>query len=141
MKKIVIALFVAFLICPPCALACKMLVQFPEHLPLDSVKQYPNYFVVKIEEANGETYRGTLQEVLGPDQAAGQQVAVEFRAREEAHARCPLILRKGKTYLLRSQSPKPPLLISRFDGYNIAMDHEKFAAYVNDLKEARRANK
>lgn len=117
-----------------------MLSQFPEHLPPQNVKQYAHYFVVKIDGIRGETYRGTLQDALGPDQAVGQQVVIHFMASEKAHAVCPLILHEGKTYLLRSQSPNPPLLISRFDGYNIAMGHEKFSVYVNDLKDARRAN-
>ena len=116
--------------------ACRMLVQFPEHLTGVSPDWPDAYRVVTISESHADRIVGRIAMNIGSDAVKGQMITFYFRPDEEAHAVCATPFEIGKTYLVHSTVEGQRREISRFNWKNVPESHEKFSTYVRDLKTA-----
>ena len=147
------------MVVPTSAIACKVMVVYPEHLDVDTPK---HYYVVKIEKAtlkvhshgsgaatgnekeiviqNGESsedsFTGIVVRSFGGHFRTNRTVTVRFEPNEEPHAICPVDLAVGETYLLHSESLAGAMLISHYDGFNLPSSDKRFNAYVRDLADS-----
>lgn len=115
------------------ATACKELVRFPDHLEASTQDQRARFYVVEILSDQGKHYIGRVKQSFGGPLEVGKAVPVRFSVGEEAHAVCPVSIKSGSTYLLRSVGTGDHLEISRFNWLNVPSTHERFPTYVRDL--------
>jgi hypothetical protein len=136
MRITTLVLFTALSFLTSPALACKVLVKYPQHLWGSTVGWWEAYRVVEIVEARGEAFIVMLKQNFRDKADVGKLTALQFIANEEAHAICAISLEVGKTYLVRSRSSTEPLLISRFNWMNIPSTHSMYGIYSQDLESA-----
>jgi|SRR5688500_1483755 len=113
------------------ALACRQLVEYPDHLEVEDAK---SHYIVEIWRAEHDCFSGTVIRSFGGSFSLGQNVDVRFARNEEARAVCPITLVPGKVYLLRSKSISGVMEIPRYNWLNIPADHGHFDDYVHDLE-------
>lgn len=120
-------------------LACKQLVQFPEHLA-GTTSNWPDaYRVVEIVEAHEDRIVGRTTSKFGVRIGDAEKITFYFQPNEQAHAICVTPFEVGETYLVFSVAKGNRREISRFNWLNVPKDHVKFKTYVEDIQRARAA--
>ena len=120
-------------------MACRILVKFPEHLADDLPNWSEAYRVVEIVEAHKDRIVGRIANSFGRKEEKGLVTTFYFRPNEEAHGFCKTPFEIGETYLIYSTLNGRRREISRFYWMNVPKSHERFTAYVEDLRRARAA--
>lgn len=114
------------------AMACKMLVKYPEHLEI-SAADLSKYYVVLVLKRIPNGYEGEIKKAFGGRLLVGSKVSIRYRTNEEAHAICPNLLKEQEIYLIRSEEFGSELTISRYNWLNVPTSHQRHAVYVRDL--------
>lgn len=122
----------AMLLSTPQAIACKALVQYPDHLNI-STNDLSKYYVVLILEVLPDGYEGEIKRTFGGRLSIGRKVPIRYRIDEEAHAICLNEFKKQESYLIRADETGSELTISRYNWLNVPTSHEKHAVYIKDL--------
>jgi len=136
MRIITLVVLAAFSSLGSPALACKILVKYPQHLGGATIGWWEAYRVVEIVEARDDDFVVMVKQNFRDKTDVGKLTALRFIPNEEPHAICPISLEVGKTYLVYSTSSTEPLLISQFDWLNIPSTHPKYSGYLQDLEKA-----
>jgi hypothetical protein len=124
--------------------ACKSFDPEPKHFPLEEVINYPHVYVVKVTAIKSDqpdswygppfSLTGQIVQTLKGPGKSGDILQAETKADEEAHARCPVILDEGKTYLLMLEGTEMPYKLPRYGLYYLSSDHPRFKIYMADIK-------
>jgi hypothetical protein len=137
MRSISFHLLAAGLLCfGPDARACRELVKFDEHLASASSHGFKSYRVARVLEVHPNHILVDVQKRFDGLAIGSHPVTLRFIPNEEAHAICPTRFKAGGRYLIHVVNQDGQHWISRFNGYDIPDDHERFAGYVRDLEGA-----
>ena len=119
------------------AFACKELARYQEHLYGFAPGWWSPYRVVEIVEAGKDEFTAILKRNFADKtDSGGRHVTLRFIPNEEAHAMCSISLEVGQTYLVRTTRETEPLMVSRFNWYNIPHTHQMYDSYLSDLEKA-----
>ncbi|TJZ68374.1 hypothetical protein [Chitiniphilus eburneus] len=114
------------------AIACKILVKYPDHLEISST-DLPKYYVVRILKKLPSGYESEIKQSFGGQLPVGSIVSLRYRPNEEAHAICPNEFKEQESYLIHSDGGSSELTISRYNWLNVPTSHEKYFVYVQDI--------
>lgn len=131
-------------LCPVRAHACKDRM-YPASFPIEELEGIEHVYVVQVvavtfhvplEEARYAppfTFEGKILRALKGPRKAGEVILGATTSNEEAHARCPVRLEAGKTYLLMLNGNQPPYALPRYGSLYVSSDQPEFRNYVTDL--------
>ena len=125
-------LLIAMLLSTSQAMACKVLVKYPEHLDV-STQDVQKYYVVSILKVLPDGYEGEIQRAFGGKLLVGSKVSIRYLKNEESHAICQNAFKEHESYLVRAEAGNSELTLSRYNWLNVPTSHEKYAVYVQDL--------
>ena len=143
------SLVLATILCPGRAQACKDRM-YPVSFPIEELERYEHVYVVKIatvtfdaplEEsryAGPFTFEGKVVRALKGPKKAGEAILGATTSHEEAHARCPILLEAGKTYLLMLNGDRSPYALPRYGSLYISSDEPEFQNYIVELTKRPR---
>ena len=137
MNRIISLLLLPLLAVSFPAVACKMLVRYPAHLEHLNAQERGHFYVVAIKGESQGRYIAKVERAFGGLLRPGETTEVRFLRGEESHAICPIELKSGRTYLLRSTSEGREIEVSRYNWLNVPSTHERFGGYVQDLIAGR----
>jgi hypothetical protein len=142
-------LVLASIICPSIALACKDRI-YPTSFPVAELKAYEHVYVIRVDQLtyaipSGEvryaapfTFEGKVIQVIKGTKVAGDVMRGATATGEEAHARCPISLESGKTYLLMLNGSGLNYTLPRYGSLYVASDRPEFKTYLADLTKKSR---
>ncbi|MFB9242787.1 hypothetical protein IV454_21080 [Massilia antarctica] len=139
-----LSLVVAALLCPSTARACKDRM-YPATFPVAELHGYAHAYVVRVSRltyavtfGQGEysapfSFEGTVIRTIKGPRLAGEVIRGATGSGEEAHARCPISLDEGKTYLLMLNGSGFTYALPRYGSLYVSADRPEFEGYVADL--------
>jgi hypothetical protein len=134
---------------PNNSFACKSLGSLPS-FPLEELKEYDQIYVVNVETVNYSKplneswyapnfdFEGRIVEVLKGTGKSGDIIQGATDSTQEPHARCPILLEAGKTYLLFLLGNSSPYVLPRFGSLHIPSSDSSFRRYVTDIRRAQK---
>lgn len=143
------ALVLVSTLCPSPALACKDRI-YPTTFPTVELQRYEHVYVIRVEEVTYSapseggryampfSFEGKVIRVIKGAKEAGDVIRGVTAAGEEAHARCPISLESGKTYLLMLNGGELTYTLPRYGSLYVSSDRPEFESYLSELtKELR----
>lgn len=144
-----LSLALASILCPSIALACKDRI-YPTTFPVVELQAYEHVYVIRVGQliyaaSSGEgryakpfSFGGKVIRVIKGTKHAGDVIRGATSTGEEAHARCPVSLESGKTYLLMLNGSGLTYTLPRYGSLYVASDRPEFKSYLSDLTKKSR---
>lgn len=132
------------LLCAATAQACKNRV-YPESFPIEELKGSEHAYVVHVATVKSHTRRqderyappfgfeGKIVRSLKGPMKPGEAIHGVTTSDDEPHARCPIFLEAGKTYLLMLRGDQSPYALPRYGSLYVSSDLPQFQRYIADL--------
>ncbi|MTV38457.1 hypothetical protein [Duganella radicis] len=146
---ILLSLALTSILCPSIALACKDRI-YPPTFPTVELQAFEHVYVIRVDQlmyaASSEdsryskpfSFEGKVVRVIKGTKVAGDAIRAATTSDEEAHARCPISLESGKTYLLMLNGSGLTYRLPRYGSLYIATDRPEFGRYLADLTKKSR---
>ena len=139
-----LSLVMAAILSPSSAQACKDRI-YPASFPLEELDRYAHVYIVRVNQLTYNepaqhsrytqpfSFKGTvLRTIKGPRQA-GEIIEGATTSGENAHARCPISLEAGKTYLLMLNGSGSAYALPRYGSLFLSSEQPEFEGYLADL--------
>lgn len=138
------SLALASILCPSIALACKDRI-YPATFPAEELQAYEHVYVIRVDQmtyaapsgvgryAKPFSFEGKVIRAIKGTKEVGDVIRGATATGEEAHARCPISLETGKTYLLMLNGSGLTYALPRYGSLYVRSDRLEFESYLADL--------
>jgi hypothetical protein len=139
-----LSLLLTSMTCPSIAQACKDRM-YPATFPAEELNGYKHVYVVQVDRltyaslsegspyAKPFSFEGKVIRAIKGSKKPGDVIRGATTSGEEAHARCPIYLEPGKTYLLMLNGGGWAYSLPRYGSLYVSSDMPVFKNYLADL--------
>lgn len=139
-----LSLLLTAIVCPSIALACKDRL-YPATFPAEELKGFAHVYVVQVDSltyaspseesryAKPFSFEGKVIRAVKGSKKPDDVIRGATTSGDEAHARCPISLESGKTYLLMLNGSGRTYSLPRYGSLYVSADMPEFKKYLADL--------
>lgn len=129
---------------PATAHACKDRA-YPQSFPIEELIEYEHVYVIRVDAVTFSrpreathyappfNFEGTIVMSLKGPRLPGDTIHGITASNQEAHARCPILLEAGETYLLMLNGSEMPYALPRYGSLYVPSTEPEFERYVSEL--------